>query len=325
MPVTAEDIRNFRQQRVRIDNIDYSANNTKNVKLPIEAAIDHLECVLKFDWSSSSGILKSAKGLGLIKWLVLRVGGTSEVIRIPGKALQYLHQWYYREAPYANDPGVTSTGNAVYHFTIPINASVAELDGVGNLSLLDLSNTSGQWEIVWGDESDIWSSGTNSVSNVEFRTNVIQSFSLKAGIPGSIGYNGYLLHMLTTDEQSITATNADMKVDLTENHIFRRIMIMCDTDDTFTDSILNSLTIKAGEATFQELKREDMQYENKSRYRFSQLQTGVYVADMMTPGQWQQMLSYLSSQRFRLSFNVSKPGTGTAHRMMVMYDRFIRP
>tara|TARA_Y100001933_G_scaffold265256_1_gene338368 strand:- start:1050 stop:2033 length:984 start_codon:yes stop_codon:yes gene_type:complete len=320
-----EDIRTFRQQRVPLDNLEYSDGNVKSVKLPVENVIDRIECTLSFDWTSDTGTLKSPKGLGLIRWLTLRAAGTNNVMRIPGRFLQYLHQQYYRKAPYASHPGTSSSGTAVYHFTLPINAATAEMGGASAASMLDLSRTNGTLEIDWGNKSDIWSAGTNTVSNVLFKSRVMQSTAVKTGLPGTVGYPDYLLHLITTDEQSITATNSAVRVDLTENHIFNRITIMTDTDDNATNDILNSVSYMSGESTHQKLERDEMLHENYSRYAFTQLETGLYVADIATNGQWQQMLSFLSSQRFRLSMDVTKPGSGSAHRAYVIYDRFIKP
>ncbi len=326
VPVTNQQIVNFRKQFVATDGIEFSAGNTRNVRLPTEQCIQGIECMMSFDWESDdAGELTAAKALNLIKWLRLKTGGTSDIISLQGKVLPYIHQIYFRESPYASQPGVNGSGSARIHFYIPNNAALAEHGGAAMMSPLDVSRTTANLEIQWGDASDIWSAGTNSISNVKFEVDVEQSFSVDKGIPGATGYGGYLLHLMTTDEIPVTATRESLPFDLTQEHVFSRVIVYTETDGEFADGILNSVSIKAGEATHQKLTATKLQVRNKSRYKFTQLQTGVYVVDLMTPGHWEQMLSFESDQRFRLDFNVTKPAEGDSHRMYVVYDRFLRP
>lgn len=320
------DILAYRLQRVRADEIAYSEGNTIGVELPKDNPIDHIVCRLTGTFTVSSGTPAFLSGnvYRLIKALTLRVGGDKEVMRIPGQFLPMIHRAYYRHTPFIK-AATTTTGTFEANFILPINGATQEMGVAGYASPLDAGNSKVNLDVLWGAKADFTNTGTTAISGVKLETEVVQIFNPKTGVPGSRGYGGHMLHLITGDVLPITATRSSWPIELTERHIHARQFLIADTDGTHADGILNSVSVKAGEAVFQKFDANFMALENYSRYRLASRPVGEYVADFMTPGRWEQMLSLSTDQRFRLDFDVTKPGSGTAHNLYVMYDRYIAP
>lgn len=333
--VAAANILDYRLQTSTPTPIDYLAGTAQGVELDKGNPMMIVELWLEgsLDVTVAAATLKDGGILNLIESIYIRVGGERNIFRYRGKVAQIITHLYERTAPYISQPAVTVGSNPfAARLLLPIDAFTPDTFGIADFrSLLDPSSFGTSpitLEIQWASSASVVATagggGTVGVSNVKVRPTVFHSRT-KIGVAGGLGWGQYMLHLLTGDTKPVTATEERFELKLADNHVHQRVILMAEEDGVLSDSIINSIKTGAAETGYYLFDARRLQAQNMSRYRFTQLRTGIYVVDFAAFGHPEQMLTYSGSTEIRLWLDVTGPVAPAKRNITWIQDRFIRP
>ena len=298
----------------------FSANNPDSVELDRQLPLVELELILTGTYTATSPGPTTVRdgAAALINRLELVLDGDQTLMRLPGWFLRFYH-WYNNRWDYRATDVVASDESRAFdlRWSLPID--------VGSyLSCLDASGaTQLTLEILWAAADDIANGASEAVSGVNLTVN---SLAPSGRVPGERGGTGfpYWRRMVNHRIVTVTAANADLRVELTGDREYNSITLVTISDDVYVDTILNRATIQIGQTRIQAIERENIQLRN---YHNAHLESGdwvgVYHIDLARDNHLEQLLRGQDPSEPELRLDVANPGS--TDQIFIIEDYFVTP
>ncbi len=302
--------------------IDYDAGNYATRELTRFQPITDLFFMLTGGitvGTANATALKPYGALNLVKELAVLLNNDYYLMKLPGKVLGILSQWYDKHKGQAVDPGLTQASHPIkhgLHFPVDSGGFYSCLDAAAANSLMV--------QCLWGQASDVLTPDSTTTLAVDSGTKLkISSHALSgypAGAPGGLNY-GYARHMWQFNNHAIPSVGENRFV-LNKARLYSGLAMFVTNDSGApSDDVLSKVKLQIGTTVIKTHDLEKLRDKNMRKYNFTDSDlTGVYLLDWGAEEHLEQQQSITGGQDMEIVYDA-----GAAGDIVFVHDYYIAP